>query len=76
MELVNGQRDVEDLIDDSALFRFEVLSMLGGFLQSSLVRPASREELMAAAEALNQARPGKAPRQGAGTRALAGPRYP
>ncbi|GMV79181.1 MAG: hypothetical protein AMXMBFR7_03650 [Planctomycetota bacterium] len=53
--LVDGKRDVDDLIADSFLFRFEVLSTLAGFLQSSLVRPAKLEELQAATPELREA---------------------
>ena len=43
--LIDGARDVDDLIEDSHLFQFEVLTGLGSFLQSSLVRPANVQEL-------------------------------
>jgi outer membrane protein assembly factor BamB/Tfp pilus assembly protein PilF len=43
--LIDGARDVDDLLEDSYLFKFEVLTALGGFIQSSLVRPASVQEL-------------------------------
>ena len=43
--LVDGTRDVEDLFQDSYLFKFEVLNALGGMMQSSLVRPSSLQEL-------------------------------
>ena len=44
--LIDGARDVEDLIADSFLFKFEVLAAMGGFVQSTqLVRPATVQEL-------------------------------
>lgn len=43
--LIDGARDVDDIIVDSALFKFEVWSALGGFVQSSLIRPAKLDEL-------------------------------
>jgi outer membrane protein assembly factor BamB len=48
--LVDGARDVEDLIEESWLFKFEVLTTLGGFIQSSLIRPATVQELNFAAQ--------------------------
>jgi outer membrane protein assembly factor BamB len=48
--LIDGARDVDDLIEDSALFKFEVVNALAGFVQSSLLRPASVEELRLAEE--------------------------
>jgi tetratricopeptide (TPR) repeat protein len=55
LSLLNGQRDVEDLVEDSFLFRFEVIQALAGFLQSSLIRPAGPAELAEAAEKLKEA---------------------
>ncbi|MCW8132236.1 MAG: PQQ-binding-like beta-propeller repeat protein [Planctomycetota bacterium] len=52
LSLIDGTRDVDDLIQDSFLFRFEVLSAVSGFLQGSMVRPAKPEELSSAAEQL------------------------
>ncbi len=46
--MIDGSRDVEDVIQDSALFKFEVLNALAGLLQSSLVRPATLPELLTA----------------------------
>ena len=43
--MIDGGRDVEDLVEDSYLFKFEVLNALAGFIQSSLVRPAELNEL-------------------------------
>lgn len=52
--MIDGSRDVDDLIRDTYLFRFEVLQALAAFLQSSMIRPASAEELQAAAARLEQ----------------------
>lgn len=52
--MIDGSRDVDDLIRDTYLFRFEVLQALAAFLQSSMIRPASAEELQAAAAHLEQ----------------------
>lgn len=52
--MIDGSRDVDDLIRDTYLFRFEVLQALAAFLQSSMIRPASAEELQAAATRLEQ----------------------
>ena len=41
ISLIDGVREIEDLIQDSHLFRYEVLSALAGFLQSSMVRPST-----------------------------------
>lgn len=49
MQLVDGTRDVDDLIQDSFLFRYEVLTALSGFLQSSMIRAARPQELSEAA---------------------------
>jgi tetratricopeptide (TPR) repeat protein len=46
--LLDASRDVEDLIEDSWLFKFEVLTALAGFMQSSLARPATVQELAGA----------------------------
>jgi len=46
--LLDCTRDVEDLIADSFLFTFEVMNALSGFIQSSLVRPATVPELLQA----------------------------
>ncbi len=43
--LIDGARDVEDLVADSKLFKFEVYGALSGFLQSSIIRPATLNEL-------------------------------
>ena len=43
--LIDGARDVEDIVDDSRLFKFEVYGALSGFLQSSIIRPATLNEL-------------------------------
>ncbi|HYF51524.1 MAG TPA: DUF4388 domain-containing protein [Planctomycetota bacterium] len=43
--LLDGARDVDDLIEESFLFRFEVMTALGSFLNSSLIRPATLQEL-------------------------------
>lgn len=60
LSLVDGTRDIDDLIQDSFLFRFEVLSAVAGFQQGSMIRAAKPEELAAATEGLakegNQAR--------------------
>ena len=54
LQLIDGQRDVDDLIADSWLFRFEVLTALAGFLTSSMIRPAGTPELEAAAAELGK----------------------
>ncbi|HYG78211.1 MAG TPA: DUF4388 domain-containing protein [Planctomycetota bacterium] len=46
--LIDCARDVEDIILDSNLFKFEVLTALSSFLQSSLIRPAAVSELTVA----------------------------
>ncbi|HEY3323484.1 MAG TPA: DUF4388 domain-containing protein [Planctomycetota bacterium] len=46
--LIDGSRDIEDVILDSSLFKFEVLNAIAGFLQSSLIRPATVHELVQA----------------------------
>ena len=43
--LVDGARDVEDIVEDSKLFKFEVIGALAGFLGSSVIRPATLNEL-------------------------------
>ena len=43
--LIDGARDIEDLVEDSKLFKFEVFGALSGFLQSSIIRPATLNEL-------------------------------
>jgi tetratricopeptide (TPR) repeat protein/outer membrane protein assembly factor BamB len=43
--MIDCARDVDDVIADSHLFKFEVLNALAGFIQSSLVRPATVAEL-------------------------------
>ena len=43
--MIDSARDVDDIIMDSHLFKFEVLNALSGFIQSSLVRPAAVPEL-------------------------------
>ena len=48
--LIDGARDADDLIEDSALFKFEVVNALAGFIQSSLIRSAAVEELRLAEE--------------------------
>lgn len=48
--MIDGARDVDDLIEDSTLFKFEVVNALAGFVQSSLIRPASVDELRFAEE--------------------------
>ncbi|MEI6231784.1 MAG: DUF4388 domain-containing protein [Planctomycetota bacterium] len=43
--LIDGARDVDDIAEDSKLFKFEVIGALSGFLQSSIIRPATLNEL-------------------------------
>ncbi|MGD0088358.1 MAG: DUF4388 domain-containing protein [Planctomycetota bacterium] len=43
--MIDCTRDVDDLVEDSFLSKFEVLTALAGLMQSSLVRPASLQEL-------------------------------
>jgi Flp pilus assembly protein TadD len=45
VSLVDGTRDVDDVLAESFLFKFEVLDALARLLQSSLARPASLSEL-------------------------------
>jgi tetratricopeptide (TPR) repeat protein len=54
MPWLDGTRDVEDLIEDSCLFRFEVLSGLAVLKQAQAIRPATVEELKMADRALAQ----------------------
>jgi outer membrane protein assembly factor BamB/tetratricopeptide (TPR) repeat protein len=44
-DLVDGSRDIDDLTADSFLYRYEVLEILAGFVQGSVVRRAKIEEL-------------------------------
>ncbi|MCX7805919.1 MAG: DUF4388 domain-containing protein, partial [Planctomycetota bacterium] len=53
--LMDGIRDVGDLIADSCLSAFEVAKALSGFLQNGMIRPARVEELRAAAEKCEKA---------------------
>lgn len=46
--LMDGTRDVEDVAADSGLYKFEILNALAGFIQSSLIRPCTSEELSVA----------------------------
>ncbi|MCZ7645354.1 MAG: PQQ-binding-like beta-propeller repeat protein [Planctomycetota bacterium] len=55
ISLIDGKRDVDDLIHDTFLFRYEVLSAVSGFLQSSLIRPAALDELRAVTEEIKAA---------------------
>lgn len=43
--LIDGARDVDDIVEDSKLFKFEVYTAISGFLQSSIIRPATLNEL-------------------------------
>ncbi len=43
--LIDGARDVDDIIEDSKLFKFEVVSTLCEFLNASYIRPATLNEL-------------------------------
>jgi len=43
--LIDCARDVEDIIIDSSLFKFEIFTAIASFLQSSLIRPATVAEL-------------------------------
>lgn len=43
--LLDGGRDVDDLIADTGYFRYEIMEILAGFLQASLIRPARIDEL-------------------------------
>ena len=51
---IDGARDVEDVIQDACLFRFEVLTSISGFLRANMIRPASPKELGEAAARLDQ----------------------
>jgi hypothetical protein len=52
--LLDASRDVTDLIANSNLFKFEVLTILAGFIESSLARPATLQELQAADQRCRQ----------------------
>ena len=49
---IDGQRDVEDLIEESFLFRFEILQALVTLKQAGMIRPANADELQTVAETL------------------------
>jgi len=51
---IDGQRDVEDLIEESFLFRFEILQALVSLKETGVIRSANPAELAAAAEALKR----------------------
>ena len=51
---LDGTRDVEDLIEDSCLFRFEILNALAALKQAGAIRPATVEELKTADRFLAQ----------------------
>jgi len=54
LSLIDGARDVEDLISDSSLFRFEVLNALGGFIHDSMITTAPKDMLAQAAARLER----------------------
>lgn len=54
LSLVDGSRDIEDLIQDSYLFRFEVLKSIASLIGANLIRPATTEELADAAQRVEQ----------------------
>ena len=45
LSLVDGMHDVEDIIADAGLFRFEVVEELAEFVQQGSIRPANVKEL-------------------------------
>ncbi len=53
--LADGTRDVDDLIQDSFLFRFEVLKALASLTRASMIRPANAQELASGCEELKAA---------------------
>lgn len=58
--LMDGTRDVEDVAADSGLYKFEILNALAGFIQSSLIRPCTSEELaLAEQECARSAQPNR-----------------